>query len=491
MTAISTEAKVGLFVLVALLILGYMSFKVGKQDFGLRKGYAVDIVFENVAGLDKDAVVVIAGVQVGKVEEIFLKDGKATVRIRLPLQVKLGKDTAAAIKTRGVLGEKYIELTPGVSKEYLRDQEQITYTEKQADIDRLLNQLALIADDIKMVTGSLSKVLAGKEAEQSLGDILENTRKLTGNLNMVVKGNEAALQTVLENTRQLTGNLNRMVVNNDEKIAQVLDGLKNASRELEKSFSSLGEIAEGVKKGEGTLGQLLKDKTTVDRLNRAMASLQEITERINQGKGTLGRLIADEETVNVLNESLAGISRYVSKAEQFRTHLSYRGEFLFDKSDAKNYLEVRIQPKEDKFYILGVVSDPRGRRTVRESITGGVTTRTEEWDKQGLLFTAQIGKRFRDVALRGGLFESTGGLGIDYFTLNDKLKLTLEAFDFTAGRRAHVKAYAEYRLFKHLYLTAGWDDPFNRESSSPFAGMAIRFEDDDLKYLLTSTPIPK
>ncbi len=491
MGALSSEAKVGLFVLVGLIILGYMSFKVGKQDFGLRRGYAVNIPFENVAGLDKDAAVVIAGVEVGKVEAIYLRDGKAMVRIRIPERVTLGKDSAAAIKTRGVLGEKYIELVPGKSAEFLKDNEEIIITERQADLDRLLHQFALIADDVRKMTGSLSTVLAGAEAEQSFKDIIDNTRKLTGNLDAMVKGNEASLRAVLDNTRQLTGNLNRVVSANDEKVAQVLDGLKNASKELEKTFASLNEIADGVKKGEGTVGHLLKDKGTAERLNRAMTSLQEIADRINQGKGTLGKLVTDEETINNLNESLAGLSRYVNKAEQFRTHLGYRGEFLFDKGEAKHYLDVRIQPKEDKFYILGVVSDPKGKKTLRESTTAGVTTRTEEWDKQGLLFTAQIGKRFRNLAVRGGLFESTGGVGMDYFALNDKLKLTLEAFDFAADRRVHVKTAAEYRLFKHLYFTAGWDDPFNRAGSSPFGGFAIRFEDDDLKYLLTSTPIPK
>jgi phospholipid/cholesterol/gamma-HCH transport system substrate-binding protein len=138
------------------------------------------------------------------------------------------------------------------------------------------------------------------------------------------------------------------------------------------------------------------------------------------------------------------------------------------------------------------VSDPRGRRTVRDTTTGGVTTRTEEFDKNGLLFNVQIGKRWKDIVLRGGIFESTGGVGLDYLTFNDKLKLSFEAFDFSSDRRTHLKAAAEYRLFKHLYLTAGWDDFIsNQGNKSPFGGFAIRFEDEDLKYILSSTPIPK
>ena len=64
MFSVSSEAKVGLFVLVGLIILGYMSFHVGKQTFGMKKGYTVDVVFDSAAGLDRDASVQIAGVEV-------------------------------------------------------------------------------------------------------------------------------------------------------------------------------------------------------------------------------------------------------------------------------------------------------------------------------------------------------------------------------------------------------------------------------------------
>ncbi|MHB9096626.1 MAG: MlaD family protein [Syntrophales bacterium] len=493
MSSVSSEAKVGLFVLVGLIILGYMSFQVGKQPFGPKKGYTLDVAFDNVAGLEQDASVQIAGVEIGRVESIILREGKAQVRLRIGANVKLEKDAVAAIKTHGILGEKYIELYPGTQgAAYLPPGGQISQTEKQADIDRLLHQLGMIAEDVRGVTASLNRVLAGQGGEETISNILTNARNLTHNLNRVVVSNEAALHAALENTRQLTGNLNRVVTRNDEKVGQVMDSLKAASREMEKTFTALSEITGSVNRGEGTLGQLVKDKSTAEKLNKTLASLQEVTEKINEGRGSIGKLVNDDETVRNLNEGLTGLNRYVNKAEQFRTFLGYRGEYLFQKSNAKSYLDLRIQPKEDKFYLLGIVSDPRGRRTTKEYTTGGVTTRTEEWDRDGLLFNAQIAKRYRDVVLRGGLLESTGGIGIDYFALNDKLKFTFEAFDFGNDRRAHLKAGAEYQLFKHLYLTAGWDDFISdRENRSIYGGFAIRFEDDDLKYLLTTTPIPR
>ena len=493
MFSLSSEAKVGLFVLVGLIILGYMSFQVGKQTLGLKRGYRLDVVFDSAAGLDRDASVQIAGVEVGRVESISLKEGKALVRLRIGANVKLEKDAIASIKTHGILGDKYVEIYPGTrGAAYLAPGEQISRTERQTDIDRMLNQLSLIADDVRGVTSSLNRVLAGQAGEEAISSILTNTRDLTRNLNNVIVSNEAALRAALENTRQLTGNLNRVVTQNDEKVGQVMDSLKAASSAMEKTFATLNEITGGVNRGEGTLGKLVKDSATADKLNKTLASLQEVTEKINEGRGSIGKLVNDEETVRNLNEGLTGLNRYVNKAEQFRTFLSYRGEYLFDKSDAKSFLELRIQPKEDKFYILGVVSDPRGRRTTKDITTGGVTTRTEEWDRDGLLFNAQIAKRYRDVVLRGGLLESTGGVGIDYLTLNDKLKLSFEAFGFGNDRRAHLKAGAEYQLFKHIYLSAGWDDfVSDQDNRSIYGGFSIRFEDDDLKYLLTTTPIPK
>lgn len=493
MFSISSEAKVGLFVLVGFIILGYMSVQVGKGGLGLKKGYTVDVFFDNVAGLGRDSSVQIAGVEVGRVESIKLKDGRALVTLRITPDVRLEKDVTAAIKTHGVLGDKYVDLIPGTrGQSLLEPGGMISLTERSADIDKLLTSAAMIADDIKLLTGSLSQVLAGEQGQQSLKAIIENTRLLTQNLNALIVNNEAALRATLDNSRDLTGNLNQVVANNSDKITQVLDGLKGASQQMQNTFTSLNDISEGMKKGEGTVGQLLKENTTVDRLNKTLASLQEVTDKINQGKGSIGKLVNDEETVNNINVGLAGINRYVNKAEQFRTFLSYRGEYLTSKSNMKSYLDLRLQPTLDKFYILGVTSDPRGKRTTQDVTTAGVTTRQETWDKNSLLFNVQIGKRFKDVVLRGGLLESTGGFGLDYMALNDNLKLSFEAFDFAEDRRAHLKSAAEYRFFKHLYLSAGWDDfVSNQGNNSPYVGLSIRFEDDDLKYLMTTTPIPK
>lgn len=464
-----------MFILVALIILAYMSFQVGERRIGFKKGYVVSATFDNVSGLERDASVRIAGVEVGRVQEIILLDGKARVTMRIIPEVRLEKDARILIKAYGILGDKYIEIVSGSAEEgYIGDGGEITKVEQQVDLDRLLRDLGVIAGDIMAITDSLKQVIGGEEGTANLRDIVTNTRNLTDNLNRVVSENR-------------------------EEVNQMIGRLNNASEKMEKTFTALNEIMDRINRGEGTIGKLVEDERIFDNLNDTAASLREITDKINRGEGSIGKLVNDDETVNNLNaglksidKSMEGISSYLSKAERFRTSIGYRHEYLFDDGDSKGYVELRISPREDKFYILGLVADPRGRRTEKERWIDGKYSEEVIWEKGGLLFNAQIGKRFKDIALRGGLLESTGGFGIDLFTLDDDLKFTFEAFDFDKDRNPHLKAYAGYRLFKHIFLTAGWDDFVSDEGNeSPFAGVSIHFDDDDLKYIMSSAPLPK
>ena len=109
----------------------------------------------------------------------------------------------------------------------------------------------------------------------------------------------------------------------------------------------------------------------------------------------------------------------------------------------KSYLSLRIQPREDKYYLLQLVDDPAGNTTETHTITtvDGVTTDEYEieTDFDSLKFSAQVAKRYYDLALRGGFFESTGGLGFDYYLLDDKLIFSVEAFDFNPEENPHSR----------------------------------------------------
>ena len=133
------ELAVGLFMIAGIICLGYLSIKLGRMELFGGKGYEVQAVFSNSGGLKTGSTVVIAGVEVGRVKQVVLDDYEARVVITLPLDVKLQDDAIASIKTKGLIGEKYIEITPGGSEELIKPGGLIRETEPAVDLEKLIS----------------------------------------------------------------------------------------------------------------------------------------------------------------------------------------------------------------------------------------------------------------------------------------------------------------------------------------------------------------
>ncbi len=112
MAKLSAEAKVGLLVVAGSVVLLWMTLVVGKFEFGAKKGYTIDAVFDSVAGLDAKAAVRMAGVKIGTVEKVELTDSRARVIMRIYPDVHIKRNVRAGIKTMGLLGEKFVEISP-------------------------------------------------------------------------------------------------------------------------------------------------------------------------------------------------------------------------------------------------------------------------------------------------------------------------------------------------------------------------------------------
>ncbi|RLC19607.1 MAG: outer membrane lipid asymmetry maintenance protein MlaD [Deltaproteobacteria bacterium] len=138
----SVELSVGIFVLIGIFCVGYLSVRFGKIEWIGDNYYPVLARFESVAGLKAGAEVQIAGVTVGKVDSVSLdlEDHVALVRMKLETEVVLDEDVIASIKTAGLIGDKYIKLSPGGSDEVLSPGDMITETESALDIEELVSK---------------------------------------------------------------------------------------------------------------------------------------------------------------------------------------------------------------------------------------------------------------------------------------------------------------------------------------------------------------
>lgn len=135
------ELAVGLFVLVGIFALAYISIKLGKLEIIGKEGYVVYAYFEKSGGIKPGSVVEIAGVEVGKVKSVKLsEDYQAVVEMTIRKDVKIQEDALASIKTKGLIGEKYIQIAPGASERILAQGERIKETESAVDLEELISK---------------------------------------------------------------------------------------------------------------------------------------------------------------------------------------------------------------------------------------------------------------------------------------------------------------------------------------------------------------
>ena len=142
------EFFVGLFMALGLLSLAYLSIRIARNELFTARGYEVQALFSNCTGLRIGSPIMIAGVEIGRVESITLKDYEANVLFIIKRGVVLQKDAIASIKTKGMIGEKFVEITPGASEQKIEPGGVLRDTEPAMDLEGVIS---------KYVQGNLSK----------------------------------------------------------------------------------------------------------------------------------------------------------------------------------------------------------------------------------------------------------------------------------------------------------------------------------------------
>jgi phospholipid/cholesterol/gamma-HCH transport system substrate-binding protein len=140
----SVELGVGIFVIIGLICVGYLTIQLGKMKLLGDDHYFLNARFLSVSGLKAGAQVEIAGVEVGQVDSISLdpEDNVAMVRLKIQKNIVLTDDVVASVKTSGLIGDKYIKLSPGGSDDVLEPEDTITDTESALDIEELISKYA-------------------------------------------------------------------------------------------------------------------------------------------------------------------------------------------------------------------------------------------------------------------------------------------------------------------------------------------------------------
>lgn len=312
--AVSTEQKVGLFFLLSLIMLAVMIELV--EDWRpFQSQYDYVARFNSAVGLNTGDPVRVAGVEVGKVRDIGLEDGRVRVDFYVNEETDIKTDSVASIRQTNLLGGTFLGLDFGSPGSESLPPGSVVPTRESSNFDELITNLDRnqdrvlrplgdfieesqepLADAISRLESVLSKIDGG---EGTLGRLVNDP-----SLFDVMVSTSARLDTFIGRLEAGEGTLGKLMTD-----AELYDNFNS-------TMENLKSISAKLNSGEGSLGRLLEDETLYDEITITLSGLREITEKINHGDGTLGRLVNEDDLYIDLREGISRINNIAMKIDE-------------------------------------------------------------------------------------------------------------------------------------------------------------------------------
>lgn len=474
--AMSNETKVGLLVVVALGALGWLSVKSGSFGFAnaTTSMRTLTSTFSNVEGIKEGSRVKVAGVDVGDVKEVELQpNGTAVLTMEVKKEVALPADVTAQITTSGLIGDRFVSLVPGPngaqgdSPLLTADSAVIPSNGGAANPQDIGNNFAQVADDLKSMTSQLRAVLGNPENAQKMQQIIDGMAAFSSKL-----GEGGTM----------------------DNISKIAANFEKVSDQLASGKGPLGQLIMGGGDGaNGALGSLAD-------LGAAAKEFREVMAKINNGEGSLGKLVNDPATAEKLDNALDTFSEVSDRVNQLRTEVAFEANTLTSEQGiGKGDFSLTLQPRPTRFYTVGFNADGFASAAKSQNDIHGPYFGKDFGNKSKI--TAQFGQVFQnvggtgqDLAVRAGLKNSTGGIGFDTYghlpVVGNNVKYSADVYDFSGSNTPgssspHVDLAARADLIgKTVYGVVGYDNVLNQEYGSPMVGVGVKFQDDDLKYVV-------
>lgn len=340
------QVRAGIFIFISLLfIAGGVTIMGQKTKMFVSKG-ALNVVMDDVAGLKVGAPVWLAGVDMGLVTDIRFADPKKTNEVSISMEVdsaalkKIGADSKITIKTRGLMGEKYVDITP--SSQYSEAPPTVLRGTPVAKLDDVVQKAGTtfdkingIIDNIEQGRGTLGKLNKDETLYTNVArlaiemkDLMVTINRGEGTLGRLNRDPEPFNKLIsilnradrtLQDIQSSDGTLNRLIY--DKALYTKLTLLADKSIQAADVVSDLNKK---ITSKDGTIGLLLNDREFYDKgialLNRAdssVKSIEEVTEKVKNGQGTAAKLINDKELYERMNRMVEDVDALV---RDFKEH---------------------------------------------------------------------------------------------------------------------------------------------------------------------------
>lgn len=432
----TTEAKVGLFTVIGALLFAASVIFVGRIDLFTPPQMHVTGDFESVTGLKTGNMVKFSGVKVGAIKDMEVSPKGVIVYMDIDEKTQIPVDSEFTMANDGILGDKFISITPGKSTTYIKNGDHIK-GEGKSDIDKTMKQATVLMESANKTLNSINGIIGDKNTQRALKATLEtteviakNTADLTAQMSGLMAGNADNINAITENMLVVSRNIESLTNQMDQSMKQFnADG--QAGTEMRQIMNNLKTTTDSISKMAGAMETVVTDPKSAEDIKETLHNTAQISSKINRLTGGSSRSGGEDGKKSSLNVEGGVDVLYESQHKKPVANAS-----------------VRIQSNAS-LYELGLTN--LGDGTNLEMI---------------------YGKRVApDLYLRGGLFDGDLGLGVDY-GLGRPFSLSA-AFMDPKERRYRLRT--EVKLQKDTYLVGQIIRPYRATHGGDYLGLRKAF----------------
>ena len=479
---IARYVKISLFVL-SIVGAGTAYIVMAADGFSAWNTKMYEVELEDATGLYINSQVFMAGVPVGKIRKVELRNGRALLRVAFFKDVEIRGDSYIAKQASSLLGTSILALTPGTPETpILSEGQRIGTAPVSADFQSTLEAVGGLSSKIGEILEDFQK-----RHMELLAVSLQTVNSLGATLDTRSRDEFDRISRILESTALIAERL--------ELLTRDRDSDMNASIvEVRASLENIRMITEGLRRGDGTVGKALTDEALYSKLLDVASKTEEAAANLSVALKSVDKLATSADKVVIEAGDI------VSKAVGLGVNVDVHSRYEASAGRAVSGAALRLEPRSgDRWYRVGVSGAPDGVTTKSTSVVtdnlGTTTTETKE-TKTGYYFDAELARSFGPLTVRGGLLDSTAGFGLDYRPL-PQLEFTGELFDFSADEGPNLRSYLTlYPFFdpkgnkpwQWLYIRGGVTAALD-DRRDFFIGGGFRFADEEVRGLVGLVPL--
>ncbi len=484
-----TEAKVGLFITLSLFFLFGLLSQLSSFDNLFKKGYPISAKINDGSGLKDKAKVKLKGVEIGYVEKVTLLNNDVVTELMIDEGVKIPSDSVIVISQDSLLGGKFLDIKPGKSTEALKPNSLLAKEEKVSSIADASTSADEAFQEIKFLVRDLRDIF-NSGGKSDIQDTLANLRKFSELLSSISTEDNQTIHEILTNANTALANANNTIT----KFAKMSDDISETSKEFSKVGKGINKDLPQIMARLDAISKYLEGvSATLDaKLPTALDKFVKLEDNLNDTiDGNKDKLSSALTSVDGFfsssTETMEKVDKYLDGMIKSELHVEMRSDEVYDDGGySKSHLNLALKPDPTRYYMIGITTGPSFEAD--DSFERGYAG-NKKHESGEFLLSAQYGKRFDDLLFRVGLIEGQGGFGVDYFALNDTLKVSANMFDFNAvndirGENLNLTTTMRYQFFKHINAYVSANNILNSRANSMSAGLGVSFVDNDLKNLL-------